>query len=55
MKMKIFLRSLYYGLVGFIDPLRGEAKVSVEQCRDAGYKGNHDNRRSPRNGRYHSA
>lgn len=27
-----------YGLVGFIDPLRGEAKVSVEECRDADIK-----------------
>jgi len=28
----------FYGLVGFIDPLRPEAKKSVEQCRDAGIK-----------------
>jgi calcium-translocating P-type ATPase len=28
----------YYGLVGFIDPLRPEAKESVEQCREAGIK-----------------
>ncbi len=28
----------YYGLVGFIDPLRPEAEESVEQCRDAGIK-----------------
>jgi magnesium-transporting ATPase (P-type) len=27
-----------YGLVGFIDPLRPEAKESVEQCREAGIK-----------------
>lgn len=28
----------FYGLVGFIDPLRPEAKISVEQCKDAGIK-----------------
>jgi len=28
----------YYGLVGFIDPLRPEAKKSVSQCREAGIK-----------------
>jgi magnesium-transporting ATPase (P-type) len=28
----------FYGLVGFIDPLRPEAKMSVEQCRGAGIK-----------------
>jgi magnesium-transporting ATPase (P-type) len=28
----------FYGLVGFIDPLRPEAKSSVEQCREAGIK-----------------
>lgn len=28
----------YYGLVGFIDPLRPEAKLSVEQCNGAGIK-----------------
>jgi calcium-translocating P-type ATPase len=28
----------YYGLVGFIDPLRPEAKESVEQCKEAGIK-----------------
>lgn len=28
----------FYGLVGFIDPLRPEAKVSVEQCHNAGIK-----------------
>ncbi|MFO8129153.1 MAG: HAD-IC family P-type ATPase [Bacteroidales bacterium] len=28
----------FYGLVGFIDPLRPEAKISVEQCRGAGIK-----------------
>lgn len=28
----------FYGLVGFIDPLRPEAKTSVDQCRDAGIK-----------------
>ncbi len=28
----------FYGLVGFIDPLRPEAKVSVEQCNRAGIK-----------------
>jgi calcium-translocating P-type ATPase len=28
----------FYGLVGFIDPLRPEAKKSVEQCREAGIK-----------------
>ena len=28
----------FYGLVGFIDPLRPEAKVSVEQCNGAGIK-----------------
>ncbi|TDD75286.1 cation-translocating P-type ATPase [Flavobacterium caseinilyticum] len=28
----------FYGLVGFIDPLRHEAKISVEQCRGAGIK-----------------
>jgi magnesium-transporting ATPase (P-type) len=28
----------YYGLVGFIDPLRPEAKESVEECREAGIK-----------------
>ncbi len=28
----------FYGLVGFIDPLRTEAKVSVEQCNAAGIK-----------------
>lgn len=28
----------FYGLVGFIDPLRPEAKVSVEQCKEAGIK-----------------
>ena len=28
----------FYGLVGFIDPLRPEAKESVEQCREAGIK-----------------
>jgi magnesium-transporting ATPase (P-type) len=28
----------FYGLVGFIDPLRPEAKKSVEQCHDAGIK-----------------
>jgi magnesium-transporting ATPase (P-type) len=28
----------FYGLVGFIDPLRPEAKISVEQCREAGIK-----------------
>ncbi len=29
---------IFYGLVGFIDPLRPEAKKSVEQCREAGIK-----------------
>ncbi len=29
---------IFYGLVGFIDPLRSEAKISVEQCRGAGIK-----------------
>jgi magnesium-transporting ATPase (P-type) len=29
---------IFYGLVGFIDPLRPEAKVSVEQCNAAGIK-----------------
>ena len=29
---------IFYGLVGFIDPLRPEAKTSVEQCREAGIK-----------------
>jgi len=28
----------FYGLVGFIDPLRPEAKISVEQCKGAGIK-----------------
>ncbi len=28
----------FHGLVGFIDPLRPEAKISVEQCREAGIK-----------------
>ena len=28
----------FYGLVGFMDPLRSEAKVSVEQCYRAGIK-----------------
>lgn len=28
----------FYGLVAFIDPLRHEAKISVEQCRGAGIK-----------------
>lgn len=28
----------FYGLVGFIDPLRSEAKESVIQCKDAGIK-----------------
>jgi calcium-translocating P-type ATPase len=28
----------FYGLVGFIDPLRPEAKSSVEQCKSAGIK-----------------
>lgn len=28
----------FYGLVGFIDPLRPEAKVSIEQCNGAGIK-----------------
>jgi calcium-translocating P-type ATPase len=28
----------FYGLVGFIDPLRPEAQESVEQCREAGIK-----------------
>ena len=28
----------FYGLVGFIDPLRPEAKKSVEQCHEAGIK-----------------
>jgi calcium-translocating P-type ATPase len=28
----------FYGLVGFIDPLRSEAKLSVEQCNEAGIK-----------------
>jgi potassium/sodium efflux P-type ATPase len=28
----------FYGLVGFIDPLRPEAKISVEQCKGAGVK-----------------
>jgi magnesium-transporting ATPase (P-type) len=28
----------FYGLVGFIDPLRAEAKASVEQCNVAGIK-----------------
>ena len=28
----------FYGLVGFIDPLRPEAKESVEECRGAGIK-----------------
>lgn len=28
----------FYGLVGFMDPLRPEAKKSVEQCKDAGIK-----------------
>lgn len=28
----------FYGLVGFIDPLRTEAKKSVQQCREAGIK-----------------
>jgi len=28
----------FYGLVGFIDPLRPEAKVSVKQCNEAGIK-----------------
>ena len=28
----------FYGLVGFIDPLRPEAKKSVEQCNGAGIK-----------------
>jgi magnesium-transporting ATPase (P-type) len=28
----------FYGLVGFIDPLRPEAKISVEQCHAAGIK-----------------
>lgn len=28
----------FYGLVGFIDPLRPEAKKSVEQCNEAGIK-----------------
>ena len=28
----------FYGLVGFIDPLRPEAKASVEECREAGIK-----------------
>jgi magnesium-transporting ATPase (P-type) len=28
----------FYGLVGFIDPLRSEAMVSVEQCHGAGIK-----------------
>jgi magnesium-transporting ATPase (P-type) len=29
---------IFYGLVGFIDPLRPEARKSVEECRDAGIK-----------------
>ena len=29
---------IFYGLVGFIDPLRPEAQKSVEQCREAGIK-----------------
>lgn len=28
----------FYGLIGFIDPLRPEAKKSVEECREAGIK-----------------
>lgn len=28
----------FYGLVGFIDPLRSEAKKAIQQCRDAGIK-----------------
>ncbi len=28
----------FYGLVGFIDPLRSEAKISVKQCREADIK-----------------
>jgi magnesium-transporting ATPase (P-type) len=28
----------FYGLVGFIDPLRSEAKVAVKQCAEAGIK-----------------
>lgn len=28
----------FYGLVGFIDPLRPEAKTSVEECKQAGIK-----------------
>ncbi len=29
---------VFYGLVGFIDPLRKEAKSSVKKCKDAGIK-----------------
>jgi magnesium-transporting ATPase (P-type) len=28
----------FYGLIGFIDPLRPEAKKSIQQCKDAGIK-----------------
>jgi magnesium-transporting ATPase (P-type) len=28
----------FYGLVGFIDPLRSEAKASIDECKEAGIK-----------------
>jgi magnesium-transporting ATPase (P-type) len=40
----------FYGLVGFIDPLRPEAKDAVEKCHDAGIKGPDDHRRPSCNG-----
>jgi magnesium-transporting ATPase (P-type) len=35
---KLFPPLFFYGLVGFIDPLRAEAKEAVKKCHDAGIK-----------------